>query len=485
MNQTPNPLTNQTNILYSIISETPPTNNPETPNQDNIQYILAENIELLLMIPENSHWLTLIVKSVPQISAKNFDLQALSPTFDIETGDLISNMTLSLHSRFFSIFFQKGILIIFSLTKLGSEAQDYIIERIHPSFKLNSFRFPLWQKSCLFYASQKDVFIVDPRIPFEFMEPTHKDDFLNQPSNCQHISKFSKFMSFDGVIQDFTCSQVLELFYVLLDFNFIQVVNRETNVIMKKIVSFSSSPESMVNTDICRIFPLLRVKRTDRPKLDDLKNHDFKMRDFILLLRKNGFLEVVRLRDFERKTEIHKFFSKKITNEIVSPEKIRFVTDKDQHFCSFAFDADILVFRLSEHFSQYNKNLHDKGKTGIQYNFEEFVKKELESDFFSEVCKIKNQNGQITTNWIESLSYVNFMTLVQNLQQLKDSNPIIPLDGTTQQINPNLNNAKINQVVSKTSKCLYLTPSCLHPIIIILCAICQSLHPSFDVQKNR
>lgn len=358
MNPTTNIAKNELDIVYSIKSKEPVRQDQSENPKPQISWIAAENKELLLMIPRNSFRLTVINKLNLQIWTKTLDLKAIAPSFNLEEGDEICSLTLSNFSRFISIFLKKGILIFFNLTQLD----EIILERIHPTFRLDSFRFPNWYELFLFFASKRELFQIDPRTPFKFIEPKGDGQFLNQPVHSQKICSFKHFLSFDSDILDFVFSRVLKLFYVLLESNRVRAINLEKNAVLKKVVSFDGEPSPGVSSDICRVFPLLRLKRPDRVTRENMSNYNHNMRDFLLLLRRNGFLEVVRVNDFKQKERIPKLFSRKIMGSVDEAEKVSFAVDSKQHFCALGSDKHLFVFKVTEHYSEYNKSIHGKGR---------------------------------------------------------------------------------------------------------------------------
>jgi hypothetical protein len=324
--------------------------------------LTVENKDFLLMVCASSYSLRLISKSLPQLQTHHTNISELHPSFDFDKATRVTGITISENSRFFTLFLDNRVLMLFSLTILDKDLEDLLIEPVHPHFRLDSFRFPLWKKHCLYFASEKRILKVDPRVPLEMMSFGTFERGLKNALSPQHISTFTRFKEFDSKILDFSKSHVLELLYVLLEFNAIKVVNLESNVILRSVIPFSGSPNPHVKDEICRIFPLLRVKRTDRPNLDDLKSHDFKLRDFILLLRRNGHAEIVRLNDFRLNSNIPRCFKKQILDRVDSPSNVNLQMDFQQEFVGLSLPKKLILFRVSDHFSQYNKAVHSKGK---------------------------------------------------------------------------------------------------------------------------
>lgn len=425
-------------ILYSVSADSP--GRGQSPG-----VVTAENRELLLLIPRDSFWLTLVAKSDLRVSASKFDLRAVGPSFDFGEQDRVVDLSLSNFSRFFGLFLSKGALLLFSVTKLGLEPEDFVLERVPPTFQLESFRFPLWKKSCLYFASQKDLFRVDPRVPLECVQPRSKKDFLNLPSPAQQICAFELFSTFETLIADFVTSRVLDLFYVLLESNCVCVVNHLSLTVLSKVLCAPGLPRAGPRPDIRRLFPLLSVKRTDRVDRNDIKSHDFSLRDFLLLLRSDGSLEVVRLKDLKEKTPARPLFAKRVADAVSKSDAVSFALDCQQHFCALTLKGNCFVLRLADHFSQYNKSIHAKGAANA-----DFEAKEDSLEFFSEIAKLPLDSPGARVCWAEAQSYVGFMTMVQNLQTLKSSREAGP-KGALQKIHLELDNQQINQAVSKKS----------------------------------
>lgn len=360
MNPTNLPKKIKLDLLYTIDPLRKPSDHPNSPPPSPAPPVITENSDLLLMMSPNSPFLTLLLKSMPYIHTRHFDLTTLDGGFLIDDAVKVSNLTINENSRFFTILLENQALLLYSLTILSPDLNDCIIERIRPSFRLELFRCPLWKKHCLFFVDEAQILKIDPRTPFELIQPIIQQDFLRQPPRQESIASFAVFKEFEQKIVDFACSRVLELFYVVLEFSGVCVVNFESSVIMRAELPFAREP--LGQSDICRVFPLLRIRRSDRPKRDNLKSYDFKMRDFLCFLRENGHIEIVKLNDLKNGENAPKLFQKSIFDKIDNGDSVKMVMDQKQEFVGVSLANKMIMFRLSDHFAGYNKKVHSKGR---------------------------------------------------------------------------------------------------------------------------
>lgn len=345
--------------------------NLETFNEDWIKRIpLMESEDLIssennsyIILLQNKLNLHILDKKNPDKKILNLNLKSKIFPFLVDEFDP-KEIFIDDKTKYMSLLLERGIVILFEIW--GINENDLQLCRFPVNFKTGIPKRAIWKMDNFYYLIQNKVFCLKKEILKE--SSNSKSILINKIQNNKANFQWVKFYEDSRKIFDLSCSHTLHLFYILCEDSVIKVVNELGSVIMKKTLMPSSNLNLTYKCEARRIRGLLRKKRTDKVISGKVNEYDSSLRDFILVFREKGVIDIFKLNDFKNETSPISIFSKLIGYGEENDEYfdgISIDVDSTQNFCYIHLKSinKVILLKIGEHFSKYNFIIHDESNT--------------------------------------------------------------------------------------------------------------------------
>lgn len=304
------------------------------------------------------------------------DLKEILPMDNILQSDPIQNAALSNKNDILALIFKSLKIIFVEISRLSTEQMfGEQMTRFSIALCLDRLGPFEWSRGSFFHVCRSEVFKVDFSKFHELKKSSEeKSEILPISAYGPPNIVWKKFYDFKDPIVDFSASRVHQLFYFLGKRSLIKIVNHMGTLLHRK--SLFSNPDRSLPlpmpsiivpgplADVVRLKALICVPRRDIPKLDPNRDYDISFRDFIFVMRLNGVAEVYKISHLKVSGSPQPVFSHQLMGPPGDFGKLRFVVDPQQSFfavrCGLA--RKTFVYKITKHFSRYNKFPHDKSK---------------------------------------------------------------------------------------------------------------------------
>ena len=328
----------------------------------------TENKSLMLLI-QDSLKVCVIEKPGLQIGYSYSDLTLNGDWQDVSQEGPLETASLSSVMNVLCLFFKSRKLLFVEILRRSGREKDWEFRRLGMSLKLDRIGPSEWSRGAFYHVSKSQVFKVDFK-GYLTLQESAKELNLQNMTDSPLLFAWTQFYDFKDPIVDFSASQVHRLFYFLGKRSLVKIVNQNGTLLHRKSLYSQPRPQlispaiivPVVLADAVRIKSLICVPRKDVPTIDPLRDYDISYRDFIFVFRLSGVAEVYKISHLKKANAPEPVFSHQLMGPPQNADLLRFVVDPLQNFFTVRCLASkkLFVYKITKHFSRYNKSPHDK-----------------------------------------------------------------------------------------------------------------------------